>query len=83
MDQDTLEDLKKPSVNECLHCGMSNLVLRGNVAHSVYIEGLGLGQLCVLFLCDNSIHDLMGTSHHIGHTSPQLPSQKMAERCER
>ena len=68
MDRNGVEDLKATSVNACLHCGISNLVLNGNVVHSVYIEALGLGQLCVLFLRDNSIRDLMETFHHIGHT---------------
>ena len=68
MDWNGVEDLKATSVNACLHCGIPNLVLKRIVHHSVYIDGLGLGQLCVLFLCDNSIHDLMETFHHIGHT---------------
>ena len=67
MDRNGVEDLKTTSGNVCLHCGISNLVLKGNVGHSVYIEQ-DLGQLCVLFLCDNSIHGLMEIFHHIGHT---------------
>ena len=67
MDRNGEEDLKTTLGHACSHCGGSNLGCKGNVGHSVYI-GQDLGQLCVLFLCDKSIHDLIEIFHHIGHT---------------
>ena len=66
-----MEDLKTILKHEHLCCGLSNLVPKEKIGHSVNIgedEGQHVGLLCVLLLCDISSHDLIQISHHIGHT---------------
>ena len=70
-----MEDLKTILKHEHLCCGLSNLVPKEKIGHSVYIgedEGQHVGLLCVLLLtevlCDISGPDWIQICHHFGHT---------------